>query len=213
MTAPDGEVAPLRSAPAAAGDAAVDAPGAWRALRADVARYFRYARIEGRWERIRLVIQTEAIWAIATYRAGRWLRGEAPPAPRRVLRLPYALVHQVVRLAVGIYLDPGARIGPGLYIGHSGGIWVAPGAVIGRDCNLSQGVTIGIGGTVRRGTPTLGDRVWIGPKATVSGPIRIGSGAVIGANSLAVTNVPEKGVAVGIPARVVATSGSGALIG
>jgi serine O-acetyltransferase len=89
---------------------------------------------------------------------------------------------------------------------------VAPGTVIGRERNLAQGVTLGVGGTVRRGTPTLGDRVWVGPKTTLSGPLQVGNGAVIGANSLVVSNVPERGVAVGVLARVVALSGSAALI-
>jgi serine O-acetyltransferase len=189
------------------------APGAWAAFQADLGRYFRYARAERLWERVRIAVHTEAVVALAVYRFGRWLREEAPAPARLALKLPHTLAHEAVRLALGICLSPEARIGPGLYIGHSGGIWVAPGAVIGKDCNLSQGVTLGIGGTVRRGAPHLGDRVWIGPKATVSGPVKVGDGAVIGANSLVVTNVPEKGVAVGVPARVVASSGSGALIG
>ena len=58
----------------------------------------------------------------------------------------------------------------------------------------------------------LGDRVWIGPKATISGPVRIGSGAVIGANSLAITNIAENGVVIGVPAKVISYSGSAKLI-
>jgi serine O-acetyltransferase len=186
---------------------------AWECFRADLDRYFRYARAGTLWSRTRIIVHTEGIWALGLYRASRWLHREASPPVRVGLRLPLAVVRGCMRLALGIHLDPAARIGPGLYIGHSGGIWVAPGAVIGRDCNLAQGVTLGVGGTLRRGSPRLGDRVWVGPKATLSGPLVVGSGAVIGANSLVVSNVPERGVAVGVPARVVALSGSGALIG
>ncbi len=204
----------MTAAAARGGDdlAEVERP-AWESFRADVGRYFRYARASSLWTRARIVTHTEGIWALAVYRASRWLHREASPPMRLGLRLPLAAVRGALRLALGIHLDPAARIGPGLYLGHSGGIWVAPGAVIGRDCNLAQGVTLGVGGTLRRGTPRLGDRVWVGPKATVSGPVVVGSGAVIGANSLVVSNVPERGVAVGVPARVVALSGSGALIG
>lgn len=193
--------------------AAEELAGAWECLVADLARYWRYARADSAWARIRLIVQTEAIWAIATYRLARYLKTEAHPAVRLALKVPCAVAYQTVRLAVGICLDPGARIGPGLFIGHSGGIWVAPGAVIGRDCNLSQGVTLGIGGTLRRGSPVLGDRVWVGPKATITGPVKIASFSVVGANSLVVANVPERGVAVGVPARLIALSGSDALIG
>jgi serine O-acetyltransferase len=188
-------------------------PTAWQAFRADVQRYFRYARATTPWARARIVLQTEGIWAVAVYRATCYLRREAAAPVRLCLRWPMVLLGGAVRFALGIHLDPGARIGPGLYIGHSGGIWVAPGAVLGRDCNIAQGVTLGIGGTLRRGTPRLGDRVWVGPKATLSGPVQVGDGAVIGANSLVVSNVPERGVAIGVPARVVARTGSSALMG
>lgn len=199
-------------APPAGGVEEAERP-AWESFRADLDRYFRYARATDPWTRARLVLHTEGIWALGVYRASRWLNREASAPARRCLRLPLAAVRGALRLVLGIHLDPAARIGPGLYIGHSGGIWVAPGAVLGRNCNLAQGVTLGIGGTLRRGTPRLGDRVWVGPKATLSGPVVVGSGAVIGANSLVVSNVPERGVAVGVPARVVALSGSGALMG
>lgn len=201
---------PVRSGPAPVVEAE---PPAWESFRADLDRYFRYARAASLWSRARIVARTEGIWALGVYRATRWLHREAPAPLRLALRLPLSAVRGALTMALGIHLDPAARIGPGLYIGHSGGIWVAPGAVIGRECNLAQGVTLGIGGTLRRGSPRLGDRVWVGPKATLSGPLVVGSHAVIGANSLVVSNVPERGVAVGVPARVVARSGSGALIG
>lgn len=155
------------------------------------------------------MLQTEGIWATAVYRASCYVHREAPAPLRLCLRWPLAPVDGAVSFALGIHLAPGAHIGPGLYIGHSGGIWVAPGAVLGRECNLAQGVTLGVGGTLR-GTPRLGDRVWVGPKATPSGPVQVGDGAVIGANSLVVSNVPERGVAIGVPARVVARTGSSA---
>lgn len=214
--APPPPPAPGPAAPAVSA-AAAPAAGAWADFRADLGRYFRYAaRHEGyrsTWARLKLAARTEAVLALAVYRLGRWLRDEAPAPVRRGLLPGHAVLHELVRLAIGICLSPDARIGPGLYIGHSGGIWVAPGAELGRDCNLSQGVTIGIGGTVRRGAPAIGDRVWIGPKATLSGPVRVGSDAVIGANSLVVSDVPERGVMVGVPARLVSRSGSAALIG
>jgi serine O-acetyltransferase len=204
----------VRLAPAPAPDPAPPAsPGSWAAFQADLGRYYRYAGARSAWDRVRLVLHTEAVAALAVYRFGRWLQDEAPAPVRVALKLPHSVAHELVRLAFGICLSAQARIGPGLYIGHSGGIWVAPGAVIGSECNLSPCVTLGIGGTVRRGAPVLGDRVWVGPKATVIGPVKVADGAVIGANSLVVSNVPEKGVAVGVPARVVALSGSAALIG
>lgn len=181
-------------------------------LKADLARYFEMAGARGLRAKLRTVALTEAIWAIAVYRLGRYLHTGSPPALRALLRGPFALAQLATRLIVGVYLDPTAEIGPGLYVGHSGGVWVAPRAIIGSGCNLNHQVTIGVAGKHKRGVPALGDRVWVGNKATVAGPIRVGSGAVIGANSLVTTNVPENAVVVGVPAKVIGFGGSGALL-
>ncbi len=181
-------------------------------LKADLDRYFEMVGASDGWSKLRTVAMTEAIWAIALYRLGRYLSADSPKALRALLRGPFALAQMAMRLLVGIYLDPSAEIGPGLYVGHSGGVWVAPRTVIGRGCNLSHEVTIGVAGKHRRGVPALGDRVWVGTKATVAGPIRVGSGAVIGANSLVTTNVPENAVVIGVPAKVISYAGSAALL-
>ena len=77
------------------------------------------------------------------------------------------------------------------------------------DCNLSQGVTIGIGGRgERRGVPRVGDRVYFGPGAKVFGPIVVGDDVAIGANSVVNRDVPPRAVAVGVPFRVVSLEGS-----
>jgi serine O-acetyltransferase len=100
-------------------------------------------------------------------------------------------------------------IGEGFYIGHFGHIVVNSSAVIGKNCNISQGVTIGIANTgSKKGVPVVGDYVYIGPGAKILGNINIGNYAAIGANSVVVNDVPENGVVVGIPARVVSYDGS-----
>jgi serine O-acetyltransferase len=144
------------------------------------------------------------------YRFGQYLSTEATRGVRLSLRIPYSVILRFVRYLVGIHLYPESQIGPGLYIGHYGGIWISPKATLGANCNVSQGVTIGVAGT--RAGPVLGDRVWVGPHAVITGPARIGSGAVIAANSFVTTNVPENAMAVGVPARVIADSGSAELI-
>jgi acetyltransferase-like isoleucine patch superfamily enzyme len=47
------------------------------------------------------------------------------------------------------------------------------------------------------------DGAWLGEAVVVLPGVRIGRGAVIGANSVVTTDVPDGGVAVGAPARVV----------
>jgi serine O-acetyltransferase len=181
-------------------------------LRADLGRYFTMARASTRWRQARLVLGTEAIWAIATYRFGQYLREEASRPLQLALRLPYGLVSRSLQYLVGIHLTPATRIGPGLYIGHHGGVWISPHAELGAHCNVNHHVTIGVAGKGRR-APKIGDRVWIGPGATVSGPVSVGDDAVIGANSLVATDVPKQALALGVPARVMGFGGSRNLVG
>lgn len=131
---------------------------------------------------------------------------------RRSLYLVYILASlwmvRVGRL-YGLSIPVQTRIGPGLYIGHYGSIVVHHDAVLGANCNLSQGVTIGqTNRGLRCGVPEIGSEVYIGPGAKVIGCIRIGDRAAIGANAVVTRDVPASGVAVGIPARVISTEGS-----
>jgi acetyltransferase-like isoleucine patch superfamily enzyme len=54
----------------------------------------------------------------------------------------------------------------------------------------------------------IGDDVWLGAKVTVTRGVRIGRGAVVGANAVVTRNIPDYGVAVGAPARVIRTRSS-----
>lgn len=157
-------------------------------------------------------METEAIWAIWTFRFGQYLQREAGPLSRFLFKVPHYLITKVVAWTTGIHLFPRSRIGPGLYIGHYGGIWINPIATLGANCSISQGVTVGFAAQNQDVGPELGDRVWVGPNATITGRVRIGSGAVVGANSLVVANVPENGVAVGVPAKIISYTGSKKLV-
>ena len=83
------------------------------------------------------------------------------------------------------------------------GIEIHPGAVIGDDCTLYHGVTLG-GTSWNKGKrhPTLEKGVVIGAGAKILGPIIVGAGAKIGSNAVVVKDVPAGATAVGIPARI-----------
>jgi serine O-acetyltransferase len=100
-------------------------------------------------------------------------------------------------------IDPHATIGPGLYIGHIGGVHINPQAVLGKNCDLAHRVTIGASAMGRPGAPVLGDDVYIGTGATLVGKIKVGNGAKIAANTLVMTNVPEGATVMGVPGRIV----------
>ena len=64
-------------------------------------------------------------------------------------------------------------IGRGFYIGHIRDIVINERAVIGENCNISQGVTIGQANRGRRqGTPVIGRNVYIGPGAKIVGAVQ-----------------------------------------
>ncbi len=114
-------------------------------------------------------------------------------------------ISAVSRLLTGVEIHPGAQIGEGLFIDHGMGVVIGETAVIGDNCHLTQGVTLG--GTSNRREkrhPTLGNHVVVGAGAKLLGAITVGDHARIGAGSVVVTNVPPNATVVGVPGRVVA---------
>ena len=110
--------------------------------------------------------------------------------------------YRLIETAVGITLPVTADIGPGLRIWHFGNIVVHADVVMGANCTLRHGVTIGnrhADGPV----PRVGDNVEFGAYAQVLGAIRIGNNCKIGAMSLVLCDVPDGATAAGIPARVI----------
>lgn len=113
----------------------------------------------------------------------------------------------------GIEIHPGAQIGKGLYIGHWIGIVISQKAIIGENCYISQGVTIGmVNSGIRRGVPTIGDRVYIGAGAKIVGNINIGNDVVIGANAVVVDDVIDGVTVGGVPARIISKNDSSGYI-
>jgi serine O-acetyltransferase len=104
----------------------------------------------------------------------------------------------------GIEIHPGATIGRRFFIDHGMGVVIGETAVIGDDCTLYHGVTLG-GTSWNKGKrhPTLHDGVVVGAGAKVLGPIEIGEGARIGSNSVVLKSVPAGATVVGIPGHVI----------
>lgn len=119
-----------------------------------------------------------------------------------------AILHHY-SLRYGISIPYNARIGPGLYIGHHGGIVINSDVVIGRDCNINHDVTIGMKyGGRNPGVPVIGDRVYLGPGCKVIGGICLGNDVVVGANSVVVDSAPASSVVAGVPAKKISSKGS-----
>jgi len=121
--------------------------------------------------------------------------------------LVLALHHYSIRYGIDISRD--ARIGSGLYIGHFGGIFVNAEVVIGDNCNISQGVTLGRQNRgEREGCPTIGNNVYIAPGAKIIGRVTVGDRAAVGANAVVVSDVTPGTTVGGVPARPISSSGS-----
>lgn len=109
----------------------------------------------------------------------------------------------------GISISYKTRIGSGFYIGHFGGIIVNSNVVIGKNCNISHLVTLGVSNRgTRKGVPTIGDNVYIGPGAKIIGNIIVGNHAAIGTNCVVTKDVPDNAVVVGVPGKVISLDGS-----
>lgn len=114
------------------------------------------------------------------------------------------------RWLTGVEIHPGATIGRRFFIDHGMGVVIGETAVIGDDCHLYQGVTLGGTSTRReRRHPTLEDGVEVGAGATIIGAVTIGSHARIGAGAVVVSSVPARATVVGVPGHIVAYTNRG----
>ncbi|MEJ5369776.1 MAG: serine O-acetyltransferase [Bryobacteraceae bacterium] len=114
------------------------------------------------------------------------------------------IISQTSRFLTGIEIHPGAQIGRRFFIDHGMGVVIGETAIIGDDCLLYQGVTLGGTGKERgKRHPTLGNNVVVGSGAKVLGNITIGNHVRIGAGSVVLKSVPDHSTVVGVPGRIV----------
>ena len=117
-----------------------------------------------------------------------------------ILFLFYRFVFKLIKKKNHIELFGRCKIGPGLYIGHPFCITINPDVIIGKNCNLHKGVTIGQENRGdRKGVPTIGDCVWIGVNASIVGKINVGSDVLIAPNSFVNCDIPSHSVVFGNP--------------
>lgn len=118
------------------------------------------------------------------------------------------LISQATRFMTGIEIHPGATIGKGLFIDHGSGVVIGETAIVGDNCTIYQGVTLGgTGKESGKRHPTLKDNVMVGAGAKLLGNFTVGSGAKIAAGAVVLSDVAENSTAVGIPARIVRKNG------
>ena len=103
-----------------------------------------------------------------------------------------------------IQIPARTSIGEGLYIGHLGRIIINPDAKLGRNINISRGVTIGMENRgKRKGSPVICDNCWIGTNAVIVGNVRIGSDVLIAPLTFVNFDVPDHSIVVGNPGKII----------
>jgi len=178
-----------------------------KAFRLDIEKYKKYSNSKSA---ILLMLTTQGLWALFVYRISNGIyRSKLPKVLKKVLLLVAVFFQKIIEVLTGISLPYAATIGPRFYIAHHGHIIIHPKAILGENCNIAQGVTVGVSGKgVKRGIPVIGNNVFIAANAVVAGKINIGDNSVIGANSLVVSDVKNGTTVVGVPAVVINNNNS-----
>jgi serine O-acetyltransferase len=177
----------------------------WQTIRADL---FRYRRQTTRSAMVSAYLHEPG------FRFTCYLRKVAFYARKKKSLWLFAYIYNRIlfhhyRFKYGFDISPTTSIGPGLYIGHFGGVVISPHAVLGANINIAQGVTIGAASRgARKGAPTLEDRVWVGAGAIIVGKVTIGHDALIAPGAYVNFDVAPMSVVLGNPGKVVSMSGS-----
>lgn len=165
----------------------------WSTVQADITRF---REEDGSLRTVVRGLLSQGFQALFVYRIFRWCyERRIPTQPLRFFG------ERFIEITTGISLPAQARIGKGLRIHHFGGIIVHSEAVIGEQCTIYHGVTLGDRGGWG-GAPCVGNHVVIGAGAKLLGHIEVGDNCLIGANAVVRTSIPPGCVAVGVPAVI-----------
>ena len=148
--------------------------------------------------RLEVITCYPGLHAIWIHRISHWLW-------KSNFKLFARFLSHLSRIINGIEIHPGATIGKRVFIDHGLGTVIGETSVIGDDCTIYQGVTLG-GTSLYKGAkrhPTLGRGVVVSAGAKVLGGFTIGDYARVGSNAVVLKEVPANATAVGIPARII----------
>lgn len=142
--------------------------------------------------------------AVAVHRFGTFVHSLPRGLLRKPLVLAYRLAYVRCRNVYGIELPYSVTLGRHVVFEHQGGIVIHGASVIGDNCIIRQGVTLGNRHlTSPYEAPVLGYGVNVGAGAVLAGKVYVGDGASIGANSVVLDDVEPYATVVGAPARSV----------
>lgn len=182
----------------------------YRRFRADLRKYYLIecgAEAPPWRRRLKLWALNLGFHCVAVYRLGRFCRAALESGFWPIL--PCLLLYEALAFLMRFFHHVdifAADIGPGLYLGHVGTIYVGR-CRVGANFSLTHNVTIGLGSSgTGHGLPELGDNVWIGSGSTLFGRIRIGDGVAINCGTVLSRSLPARCLAGGNPGRVILAS-------
>lgn len=131
----------------------------------------------------------------------------------------YGKIKKHNQFTKGVFITEGAKIGSYNYFGP---YTMVNNAIVGNYCSIAPNVKIGqanhsisyittcqkisaelINHSLYKESAIIGNDVWCGANVVVMQGVRIGNGAVVGANAVVTKDIPDYGVAIGIPAKVI----------
>lgn len=176
----------------------------WSLIASDYRKYKKYG---GNF--ITIIFLTQGFWAVFQYRLANDVHQMKLPVFKQILQVICLFWQKIIEITTGISIPASAQIGHSFYIGHFGGIILNSKTIIGFNCNISQGTTIGVSGTdENRGVPIIGDNVYVGANTVIAGKINIGNDVLIGACSLMHKDAAANSVWLGVPAVQISDKGS-----
>jgi serine O-acetyltransferase len=181
-------------------------------IRSDLSRFTQTFVLRGQPFSARRVFWESLIFkagfqAALLYRISHWLfeRGWIYP-PWFLSRLSLAIT--------GADIEFNAQIGPALFIAHPVGIVVGRGTAIGSEATLFQGVTFGVKSwhpdDIRK-FPSAGNKCYFFAGAAILGDVTIGDNCIVGAHAVLTSDLPDGGMALGVPAKIYPDKGREAI--
>ena len=125
----------------------------------------------------------------------------------KILYLFVFMLYKHNQYLTGIQLPLGTNVGKGLCFSHFSCIVINRHCIIGNNCTIFQGVTIGSVRGPKGGVPTIGDNVVICSEAKIIGQVNIGNNVIVGAGAVVVKDIPSNCVVAGVPAKIISEKG------
>ena len=146
---------------------------------------------------LQILLFNDGLWAVFWYKVSNFLY-------RHHLKIIALFIMHRVKIRRGIEIHPACLIGKNLLIDHGVGVVIGETTIIGDNCLIYQGVTLGGTGKENgKRHPTIGNNVMIGAGAKVLGNITMHSGSLAAAGAVVVKDVPENAIVAGVPAKII----------